>query len=314
MSNTALVTGANGFVGDFLVSYLKSRGWQVRGSVLPPMAPSDAVFPCDITDAAQVDALVQWAGPVSHVFHLAAVTFIPLSQSDPTHTMDINLNGTIRLTEAVRRYAPDARFLYVGSAAVYGIPRELPITEEHPLQPNEPYAISKAAADTYCEYLYRNYAMDTIRLRPFNHSGPSQSPQFVLSNFARQIARFEAGLEAPVLRVGNLDAARDFLHVRDVVEAYEQVALKGEAGQVYNVCSGRAWTVREALDHLRDRAKTSFTVDVEKDRVRRVDIPEVRGSRERISTGVGWQPHRAFDEMLGELLEYWREQEAPASS
>ncbi len=271
------------------------------------------VFGCDISDDAQVDALVRWAGPVTHVFHLAAVTFIPSSQAYPARTMDINLNGTIRLAETVRKRTPDARFLYIGSAAVYGIPRAIPIDEGHPLQPNEPYAISKAAADAYCEYLFRNYGMDAIRLRPFNHSGPGQSPQFVLSNFARQFARIEKGLAEPVLRVGNLDVARDFLHVNDVVRAYEAIALHGQAGEAYNVCSGDSWTIGSALESLQKLVKFDVQIEVDPERLRRVDIPEVRGSREKLSTATGWEPKATFETMLKDLLDYWRGQPLESS-
>ena len=310
MVNSALVTGANGFVGNILVAYLRSKGWKVRAGVLSQNDSAPDTFGCDISDAAQVDALVQWAGPLTHVFHLAAVTFIPLSQSEPSQTMDINVNGTIRLAEAVRRHTPGARFLYVGSAAIYGVPQEIPIVETHPQQPNEPYAISKAAADAYCGFLHRNYDMDVVRLRPFNHSGPGQPSQFVLSNFARQIARMELHRESPVLHVGNLDVARDFLHVQDVVEAYEMAAESGTPGEAYNVCSGKAWPLRKALDCLSDLAKVKFDIEVDRDRVRRVDIPEVRGSRDKISECTGWAPQISFETLMEELLHYWLEREA----
>jgi len=301
-------------VGSFLTGYLRSQGWEVRASVLSRNAGDDNAFECDISDDAQVNALVRWAGPITHVFHLAAVTFIPHSQANPAQTMQVNLNGTIRLADAVRRHTPGARFLYVGSAAAYGVPLATPIPETHPLQPNEPYAISKAAADAYCGFLHQNYGMDVIRLRPFNHAGPGQPAAFVLSNFARQIARMELNRESPVLHAGNLDVARDFLHVRDVVDAYERIATKGIAGEAYNVCSGQAWSLQTALEYLREVAKVEFDIAIDVDRVRKVDIPEVRGAREKISKCAGWEPRVSFDTLMGELLEYWREREAAESS
>lgn len=308
MGRTALVTGANGFVGRILAAHLESEGWDVRATVVPGAGDSQSAFECDIADDEQVDALIRWAGPVTHVFHLAAVTFIPASQAHPSRTMDINLNGTIRLAEAVRKHTPGARFLYVGSAAVYGVPRTIPIREDHPLQPNEPYAISKAAADAYCDYLFRNYGMDVIRLRPFNHSGPGQSPQFVLSNFARQIAQIDSGSADPLLRVGNLDVARDFLHVDDVVRAYSSIAARGESGEVYNVCSGESWTIGAAMETFQSLSHREFTVEVDPERLRRVDIPDVRGSREKLTAQTGWEPKASFESLLQDLLDYWRGQ------
>lgn len=310
MRKVALVTGANGFVGSVLADHLRSRGWEVRASGFSRTPLGQETFACDITDEAQIAALLHWAGPVTHVFHLAAITFIPLSQSAPVQTMDVNLNGTIRLADAVRSHSPGARFLYVGSAAVYGVPQEIPITETHPLQPNEPYAISKAAADAYCGFLHQNYNADVIRLRPFNHAGPGQSSEFVLSNFARQIARMELQQEPPVLHVGNLDVARDFLHVRDVVEAYELIAASGAAGEAYNVCSGNAWRIRDALECLRELATVKFEIETDHARMRRVEIPEVRGARAKITTATGWEPRVPFEALMRELIEHWREREA----
>ena len=310
MKNTALITGANGFVGLVLMRHLLERGWNVLGTVQPPAPETKTTFPCDLTDPEQVERLAKWAENVTHVFHLAAVTFIPQTQSDPTLAMDVNVNGTILLLHAIRSSAPSARFLYVSSAAVYGVPQSLPITEEHPLNPNEPYAISKAAADTFSDYMHRSSGMDVIRVRPFNHSGPGQADRFVLSSLARQVARIEQGHQPPVLRVGNLDVARDFLHVDDVVRAYELLMEKGETGQVYNVCSGVSHSVRSILNVLRERARTTIDLETDPERVRRVDIPDVRGSRERITRAVGWEPLIPFERILEDLLEYWRTQES----
>jgi GDP-4-dehydro-6-deoxy-D-mannose reductase len=220
MNQVALVTGASGFAGWHLSAWLRSQGWTVREAVNPGVAPGEAAYPCDIANEEQVRRLISWADQVTHVFHLAAVTFVPASCRNPLRTIEINLNGTVYLIAAMSELLPHARLVYVSSAAVYGVPESLPVTETHRLAPKEPYAISKAAADAYCEYLHQSAGADIVRMRPFNHSGPRQPDSFVLSSFAHQIARIEAGLEAPVLRVGNLDAARDFLHVADVVKAY----------------------------------------------------------------------------------------------
>ncbi len=308
MSRVALITGAYGFVGRILANYLRERDWHVREAVLPGQPEGPNCFACEITDISQVRKLVSRTDGLTHVFHLAAITFVPSSSSDPATTMQVNVQGTINLLECTRVLHPRARFIFVGSAAVYGSPRTSPVTEEHPLAPREPYAISKAAADQYCEYASRAYKTNVVRMRPFNHSGAGQSDQFVLSNFARQIARIERGGVSPVIHVGNIDAARDFLHVDDVVRAYELVALKGKTGEAYNVCSGAGRTIRDTLATLLARAKVPIAIEQDASRMRSVDIPEIVGSYEKLRSQTGWQPELPFDRVLDDLLEYWRAQ------
>jgi len=261
---------------------------------------------CDIVDPTQVDRLIAWAGPLTHVFHLAAVTFVPQAMRDPARAFEINVVGTVRLITAVRHAWPNARIVHVSSAEVYGRPHRLPMREGHALNPVNPYAVSKMAADLYTSYLCRAEDADIVCMRPFNHSGPGQSPRFVLSDFARQVAEIEAGHIPPTLRVGNLNAARDFSHVRDVVRAYTLAALQGGGGEVYNVCSGQARTVQSALDGLLSLSSASVTVEVDEARLRPVDVPEIYGSYERLNADTGWEPAIPFESLLKDLLEYWR--------
>jgi len=246
------------------------------------------------------------AGAVTHVFHLAAVTFVPAAGRDPAGTFRANLQGTVHVAEAMRRAHPDARLVFIASGEVYGAPVSLPITEQHPLNPVNPYAISKTAADQYCRWLHAAEGVDTIRMRPFNHTGPGQNDAFALPAFAHQIAQIEQGAIPPILRVGNLEARRDFSHVEDVVEAYELAATAGEAGQAYNVCSGRAVSIRHALDLLLGMAKTPIAVEQDPDRMRAVEIAESFGSYDKLHQATGWQPKRTFESLLAELLAYWR--------
>lgn len=306
MARVALITGANGFVGGVLAKYLRGRDWHVREAVMPGQPEGPNRFACEITDIAQVRKLVSRTDGLTHVFHLAAVTFVPSSSADPAMTMQVNIQGTINLLECTRVLHPRARFVFVGSAAVYGAPQSVPVTEDHPLCPREPYAISKAAADSYCEYAFRAHNANVVRMRPFNHSGAGQSDQFVLSNFARQIARIERGELPPVLKVGNIDAARDFLHVDDVIRAYELAALKGTRGEVYNVCSGTGRSIRAALEVLLSRASVPIEIGQEPSRMRPVDIPEIAGSYEKLHSHTGWSPRLPFDRVLDDLLDYWR--------
>lgn len=308
MPNVALITGARGFVGRVLSRHLQSRGWQVREAVMPGQSEGPNCFACDIAELSQVRKLIERADDLTHVFHLAAVTFVPASSADPAHTMRVNLQGTINLVECTRVLRPKTRIIYVGSAAVYGAPRISPVTEEHRLAPRDPYAISKAAADQYCEYASRAYKTPIVRMRPFNHSGPGQSDQFVLSNFARQIARIERGEAPPVIRVGNIDAARDFLHVDDVVRAYEMAASSGVPGQAYNVSSGVSRTIRSALEALLSRAAVSVAVEPDPERMRSVDVSNIAGSFSKLKADTAWEPAIPFERVLDDLLEYWRAQ------
>jgi GDP-4-dehydro-6-deoxy-D-mannose reductase len=306
MEHVALITGANGFVGRVLSAHLASQNWRVLESVIPGVENKAGQLPCDITSKEQVTQLMEQARGVTHVFHLAAITFVPLSSAHPAETMAVNVLGTVNLLHAMLVHHPKARFVFVGSAAIYGAPQWLPVTEDHPLAPREPYAISKTAADAYCEYAARALGADVVRLRPFNHSGAGQSDRFVLSNFARQIVEIERGNKPPILRVGNLDASRDFLHVNDVVRAYELAALGGTAGDAYNVCSGRGTVIRDALGALLRRAQVSITVETDPDRLRPLDIPEVWGTHERLTNAVAWRPETPFETVLDDLMAYWR--------
>jgi GDP-4-dehydro-6-deoxy-D-mannose reductase len=222
--------------------------------------------------------------------------------------MEVNIKGTINLVTAVQDHNPKARFISVGSAEVYGPPMYLPIDEKHPLNPVNPYAISKAAADHYCAYISKATGMDIIRMRPFNHSGPGQADQFVLSSFARQIAEIEAGHAEPVLRVGNLDAARDFMHVNDVIRAYELAALHGKGGEAYNVCSGNAQNIKDALDILLGLSNRKISVEVDPERMRPIDVPMVAGSYAKLKADTGWEPSIPFEEVLSDLLDSWRKE------
>ena len=308
MSGRALVTGAGGFVGRVLCRYLERKGWEVLGAVSMERDVAKDFTLCDITRPEDVDRLFDWARDITHIFHLAAVTFVPDSHRDPINAVNVNLVGTMRLLQAVEANAPHVGFVFIGSSEVYGPPQQLPIDERHPLNPVNPYSISKAAADSFCGYFQSSAEVDVIRLRPFNHSGPGQSAEFVLSSLARQVARMEAGLDPPVLHVGNLSAARDFTHVNDVVRAYEMAALEGVPGEAYNICSGKAHRIQEAVDLLIATASLPIEVQVDADRLRAVDVPESYGSFAKFEQATGWRPEISFETLVHDLLSYWRQQ------
>jgi GDP-4-dehydro-6-deoxy-D-mannose reductase len=306
MSKRALITGAAGFVGGHLARRLVSQGWDV---VLSDRN-TPGFIACDFGAPRDIDALLETTGSVTHVFHLAARTFVPESMADPSGAFEVNLLGTVHLLSRLARYPMPPRVVFIGSAEAYGRPQFLPMTEEHPLEPQNPYAISKAAADHFAAYVARTSNIEIIRMRPFNHSGAGQTPQFALSSFAKQVADIEAGHEEPVLRVGNLDALRDFSHVEDVVAAYEAAALRGVPGEAYNVCAGHAVTLRSALEGLLARSTADIQVEVDPARFRPLDVPEVRGSYEKLERHTGWKPERGMDHLLDDVLGYWRAEAA----
>ena len=306
MSGRVLVTGSSGFVGLQLFTHLESRGYEVFGCDQAAAENQTQRRVCDITDTTSVEEIVQWAAPVDFVVHLAAVTFVPESTRSPAQVVDVNLLGTIRLIDALRRHAPEARLVFVGSSEVYGPPQETPVTEEHDFSPGNPYAISKAATDHYCRFRSQNDGMDIVRMRPFNHSGPGQPARFVLSSFARQIAEIEAGNRDPAIKVGNLEAVRDFTHVDDVVRAYTSALQDGRPGEAYNICSGESHRIGDALEALVAMADVEISIEVDPERLRPIDVPEIRGSHEKFTRDTGWRPTKSFETILADLLGYWR--------
>jgi GDP-4-dehydro-6-deoxy-D-mannose reductase len=200
--------------------------------------------------------------------------------------------------------------LVVGSNEEYGHPEEgeLPFTEETPLRPVSPYAVSKVTQDLMGLQFHLAYGIDVVRLRPFNHTGPGQSPRFVAPAFASQAARIEAGLQEPVVKVGNLSAARDFSDVRDIVRAYHLAATRGEPGEVYNLASGQVHQISELLETLLSFTDADIRVEVDPARYHPVDVPVVYGSAEKFHKQTGWQPDISFEQTLRDTLDYWRSQ------
>lgn len=309
----ALVTGAGGFVGRRLCAHLSIEGWNVSGTDVAGTCPAPGCrqwVHCDIQNPDQVLQLFSAVPPVTHLFHLAAITFVPDAEKNPASVCGVNVNGTRQMVETLLKVNPSARFVFVSSADIYGPPQFLPIDETHPVRPQNVYARSKSEAENWCRGLHSAGNLDLVVLRPFNHTGPGQSEKFVLPSFARQIARIEAGLQPPVLQVGNLDSARDFSHVDDIVRAYELAAIKGVRGETYNVCSGQSVRIGDALERLLALAKTKIRLETDPGRTRPTGSMEIRGSHQKLSAATGWQPQITFDGLLQDLLEYWRKQVA----
>jgi GDP-4-dehydro-6-deoxy-D-mannose reductase len=288
----AFVTGGAGFAGRHLLALLPGA-----------VAPSREEL--ELLDADAVRAAVREAAPTV-VFHLAALASVSQSWDAPAQTLTENVAVTANLLEAVRREAPEAGFLLVGSGEVYGPPERLPVDESAPLRPQNPYAVSKAACDLLAGQYADAFGLRVVRMRPFNHAGPGQSDDYVIGTLTRQVAEAEAaGRDEAVLRTGNPESARDFTDVRDVVRAY--VAASGVGAGVFNVASGRAVTVRELIELVRAAARLPVKHEVEQARVRAHDVPEVRGSAERLRSVTGWQPEIPLERTVADALDSWRE-------
>lgn len=297
-----LVTGAGGFVGSWLVRDLLAGGHSVFATHLPghaaPAGSGAAWLPLDVTSHASVSAAVEEARPDA-VVHLAGQASVGDSFADPLGTWDVNATGTLRLAGALPE---GARLLLASSAEAYGVvpEAEQPIREDRPLRPTNPYAASKAAAEMAA---LQAQGVEAVVARAFNHTGPGQDARFALPSFARQLAAVRAGEAEPLLRVGNLSARRDLLDVRDVVRAYVRLLEAGEPGGVYNVCSGEARSIAEALDELIDLSGTRTRVEVDPARVRPVDVPLLLGDNGRMRA-LGWTPSIPLRQTLGDLLEH----------
>jgi GDP-4-dehydro-6-deoxy-D-mannose reductase len=314
------VTGIGGFVGRHLAEALLAAGHEVRGMVqrsegtagLRELAERHAGFDAaalvvgDVADRGSIEhALVAW--PPDCVFHLAAIAYAPRAETDPSRTFTVNVLGTIHVLDAAHVAAPAARVLIAGSSEAYGAVRadELPIVEDAALRPVSLYGVSKAAADQAAFERWWRLRYPVVRVRAFNHTGPGQSADFVCSDFARQVARIEAGLAPPVLRVGNLEARRDFSDVRDVVRGYILLAERGEPGEAYNLCSGEAVSITQIVEWLSEESAVAIRCEGEGRRARVNEIPVVVGDAGR-ATALGWHPAIPLRQTLRDLLHDWR--------
>lgn len=300
-----LITGAHGFVGRHLAAALRERRPDWRLDL--PEGPGGAEG-LDVTDDEAVSRRIERLCP-DIVVHLAAVAAVTASVKDPRLAWRVNLDGTLNLVLAMQAHAPAAHLLFVSSAEVYGdsLRSETPVDEAGLLQPVNPYAASKAAADILVRQATAAGLSATVA-RPFNHTGPGQSNAFVAPNFARQIARIEAGLQPPVMEVGSLDDERDFLDVEDVVDAYRLLLERRHdpaVRQVFNVASGVALRIGDILERLLSAARLRIEVRVDPNRLRSAPIPRVVGDASRLRA-LGWRPTRSIDDTLQAVLDEQR--------
>lgn len=308
-----LVTGATGFAGSHLMEYIKNQqreavvGTRRRRSDLSNIEGYFNLFDCELTDYLSVRNLIQRLQP-DRIFHLAAQSYVPQSWDSPYQTFEANLTATLNILEVIRKVNPQIRLLVTGSSEEYGLvyPEECPINELNPLRPMSPYAVSKVAVDMLCQQYVRSHNLHVVITRAFNHSGPRRGKEFATSSFAKQIAEIELGIREPFIQVGNIDAERDWTDVRDTVRGYWQALEDCTPGEPYNICRGKAWSVKEMLDMLLHHSTPKVKLFVDPDRLRPSDVPLLLGTRAKMEDKTGWRPEIEFEQTLLDLLNYWR--------
>ena len=299
-----------------MAEYALSQGAEVSGSMrwrsrtenIDHLRGKVQLIDCDLRDAASVRRLLATSRP-THVIHLAAQSFVGTSWHTPGETLSTNTACQVNLFEAMRELKMEPRFVVIGTSEEYGLvhPDEVPIKETNPLRPLSPYAVSKVAQDLMGFQYFQSYGLPIMRTRAFNHEGPRRGDVFVTSNFAKQIVEIEAGLREPVVFVGDLKPRRDYSDVRDIVRGYWVLLERGEPGEVYNLCSGRSWTIQEVLDfYLRESRVKDIAVRTDPSRMRPSDVMILEGDPSKIAK-LGWKVEIPFEQTLGDLLAYWRQ-------
>ncbi|MCX7974291.1 MAG: GDP-mannose 4,6-dehydratase [Candidatus Aminicenantes bacterium] len=309
-----LITGATGFVGQYLLKFLEEKEFLVFGTSFPenPQPWQKNIIYLDLRQEKEVYELIRRLKP-DWIFHLAAMSNVGQSWEKRREVMETNVMGYFYLLEACRRFQPQARLLYVSSSDVYGFTgadnSNRALNEEAPLRLINPYAFTKACGEGLSRFYFNCEGLQIVIARSFPHTGPGQSSDFVCSDWARQIARIEVGLAEPEIKVGNINLERDYSDVRDVVRAYFLLMLKGRAGEIYNVCSGRTVKLKEILELLLSLSNLQVKIVVDEKRIRRLDIDRLAGDNRKIKEETGWQPEIPLEKTLRDLLHYWRERE-----
>jgi GDP-4-dehydro-6-deoxy-D-mannose reductase len=307
------ITGATGFAGRHLMNSLPAPEFSLYGASFPlPPHPSEKnIFLLDMRSERDVFDVIRLVQP-RWIFHLAAVSNVKHSWERRRETMETNVMGTFYLFEAVRKFVPDAKVLYVSSSDVYGfLPGgedrgEKAFSEEDPFRLTNPYALSKMDGELLAGFYGRIENLDVIIARPFPHTGPGQSSDFVCSDWARQVIQIDRGAQEPVMRVGNLDVKRDFTDVRDTVRAYVLLMQKGRRGEVYNICRGEGVSLKEILEIFLSAASKAVAVEQDQEKMRKVDIPFLVGDNRKIKKETSWEPCVPLGKTLLDLLDYWR--------
>lgn len=298
-----LITGSEGFIGGHLVSKFESAGYEV---VRCDLREANGVVPLNILDSDMMERVITEQKP-DILINMAGQANVGLSWRKPQLTFQLNTIGLINILEAVRKINPAMRVIAVGSSEEYGVllDKGANVTEDMPINPMTPYAISKQAQEQFAQLYCRSYGMNICMTRLFNLGGAGQAKGFMIADFVSGIAEIEAR-KRDCLSVGNLSSARDFTHVKDACSAIRLIAEKGHAGEVYNVCSGVTHTAQEVLDKLISMAKVRIDVKQDPGKMRPSDTPVICGNHDKLTEHTGWKPRLGLDQILIDALDYWR--------
>lgn len=303
------LTGASGFVGraftQIRTQIAANNGWELVGT--------DSSY--NVLEPDSLDRLLQQIRPDA-VIHLAAQTFIPDAWRDPVYTLDVNVKGTLHLLQALQRNHFNGSFLYISSGDVYGSvsPDLLPLTEQQPVRPHNPYAFSKTAAELLCYQWSCHLPWRMMVARPFNHLGPGQREDFVIASIARQLACIKLGRQEARILVGDIDVSRDFLDVEDVIAAYLALLETGRSGEVYNVCSGQEYVIRDIIASMLYITEIDATIERDPTRLRPSDLRRVKGDSTKIVKTTGWKPSIPMHQTLQKIVSDWEMKMASEST
>jgi len=324
LAGKALITGYKGFAGFHLIELLLNKDYDIIG--LDLSIDSDDKFAelkgdwrtkitpviGDLRDSETVNRIIMQYSP-DLIFHLAAQSSVKLSFENPAETMSININGTLNILQSILKLNTPPPTMLISSSEIYGqlTPDQVPVAEDAPLRPVNPYAVSKAAVDLLAYQYFKAYSLPIYCVRAFSHSGPGQKTVAVLSNWAFQTAEIELGLKPPEIKIGNMDVTRDYTDVRDTVKAYWAIITSGRPGRPYNVCSGKGYPLADLLKIITSFSSKKIKLIADPSRMRPIDIPILVGSPERLKSETGWEPEIAITKTLRDLYDYWINQLVP---
>lgn len=320
MSESVLITGCEGFVGRYLTQYLFDLGYEISATYFDTNAVENlnflkdktTLYKCDITKFDDIKNVIEKSKP-DHIYHLAAQSHVPTSWKNPQLTFNVNVIGTLNIINVISELKNKPIMLSVTSAEVYGhvYPAEVPIKEDNPPRPSNPYAISKLTQDQLSTQYAKANNLPIIIVRPFSHTGPHQLPNFVCSAFAKQCAAIQLGLQEPIISVGNLEPSRDFTDVRDMVKAYHLAITKCDYGQCYNICSKSPQKISGILDTLLSFTDKKIEVVIDKEKFRPIEIEMLYGDPTKFISKTGWSPQIPLTTTLKDIFNYWIEKLNP---